>query len=546
VRPSEAGWPTDAEWRALSGKIGGRLEPVSIPALPSESARKLLSNQIWLGDQPGLTEISGWVDAWTSAPSAYVVKAKTAADVSTAVRFAARRGVRMVVKGGGHSYLGGSNAPDSLLIWTRGMDVIEMHDAFTPIGCDSSPVPAVSVGAGCTWGRVYDAVTTRGGRYVQGGGCTTVGVAGLVQGGGFGSFSKRYGLAAGSLLEAEIVTADGQIRTINRCRDPDLFWALKGGGGGTFGVVTRLTLRTHDLPEMFGAQRLTIKAASDDAFKRLLARFVVHYADHLFNPHWGEQVFARPDNTLACEMVFQGLDETGARVAWQEFAAYAAASPVDYQVVQPLLILGLRARSFWDRDYLLRVAPSVITVDDRPEANPRDFWWEGDGSQASASWACVTSAWLPASLLRPESQAKFVDAWFEASRHWPAALHFNKGLAGASAETLAASQDTSINPQVLNAFALAIFGSPAPSLFPFLPAPDLTRARANATRVQAAMKALRTAAPDAGSYLSESDYFKQSWGEESWGEHWPRLERIKRRYDPRGLFLVHHGVGSAA
>src|ERR1700738_2376035 len=96
--------------------------------------------------------------------------------------------------------------------------------------------------------QVYDAVTTRGGRYVQGGGCATVGVAGLIQSGGFGSFSKNYGMAAAALLEAEIVTADGAVRTANACTNPDLFWAIKGGGGGSFGVVTKLTLRTRDLP----------------------------------------------------------------------------------------------------------------------------------------------------------------------------------------------------------------------------------------------------------------------------------------------------------
>jgi FAD/FMN-containing dehydrogenase len=79
-----------------------------------------------------------------------------------------------------------------------------------------------------------------------------VGVAGLVQSGGFGSFSKNYGLAAAGLLEVEVVTADGEARIANACTNPDLFWALKGGGGGTFGVVTRLTLRTRELPERFG------------------------------------------------------------------------------------------------------------------------------------------------------------------------------------------------------------------------------------------------------------------------------------------------------
>ena len=118
--------------------------------------------------------------------------------------------------------------------------------------------------------QAYDAVTTKGGKYVQGGGCTTVGVAGLTQSGGFGSFSKHYGLAAAGLLEAEVVTADGKIRIANACTNSDLFWALKGGGGGSFGVVSKLTLRMHDLPEFLGGAIFTIKASSDDAYRRLI------------------------------------------------------------------------------------------------------------------------------------------------------------------------------------------------------------------------------------------------------------------------------------
>jgi FAD/FMN-containing dehydrogenase len=153
-----------------------------------------------------------------------------------------------VVKGGGHSYQGTSNAPDSLLVWTRRMNEVTLHDGFVGQGCTGrqEPVPAVSTGAGTVWGHVYDTVTTRAGRYVQGGGCITVGVTGLIQSGGFGSFFKAYGMAA-SLLEAEIVTAGGVPRIANACTHPDLFWAVKGGGRGSFGVVTRLTLRTHRL-----------------------------------------------------------------------------------------------------------------------------------------------------------------------------------------------------------------------------------------------------------------------------------------------------------
>ena len=141
--------------------------------------------------------------------------------------------------------------------------------------------------------------------------------SGLIQSGGFGSFSKQYGLAAASLLEAEVVTADGEVRIVNACSHPDLFWALKGGGGGSFGVVTRVTLRVHPLPEDFGAVNMTIKAASPAAFRRLVGLIVDFCAEHLVGPHWGEQIRLRRDNALQVSMVFQGLTR-GAAVARSE------------------------------------------------------------------------------------------------------------------------------------------------------------------------------------------------------------------------------------
>ena len=272
VRPGDPAWPSDASWAQLNRQVGGRLIKVKSPleackqAPTSPTCARVfeeLRNPYYLGDEVGLTQTLGWVDAWTSRPSAYAVAARTTEDVVAAVNFAREHSLRLVVKGGGHSYQGTSNAPDSLLVWTRNMDAIIVHDAFVGVGCEG--LGALSGGHGrgrCALGAVYDAVTTKAGRYVQGGGCLTVGVAGLVQSGGFGSFSKAYGMAAGSLLEAEIVTADGTVRIANACTNPDLFWAIKGGGGGSLGVVTRLTLRTHDLPAFFGAVFATIKASS--------------------------------------------------------------------------------------------------------------------------------------------------------------------------------------------------------------------------------------------------------------------------------------------
>lgn len=373
VRPGEPGWLDADAWAGLGRAVGGRLAPVVPPKLDPADAPRLLADPFFLRDQPGLTQSSGWLDAWRSAPSAYAVRARDAADVSAAVRFASARRLRLVVKGAGHSYLGGSSAPDSLLVWTRDMEAITLHDAFVPAGSNLAPAPAVSVGAGCIWGHVYDAVTTRGGRYVQGGGCTTVGVAGLVQGGGFGSFSKCFGLAAASLLEAEVVTADGVARIVNASQEPDLFWALKGGGGGTFGVATRLTLRTHDLPATFGLVHWSLHATSDAAFRRLLERFTDLYAERLFNPHWGEQASARPGNRFEALMLFQGLDEAEAREAWRPLAEWATAQAGDYRVDEPLLVAALPARRLWDEDYLRARLPAALTFDKRPGARAGDW-----------------------------------------------------------------------------------------------------------------------------------------------------------------------------
>ncbi|MFI4975580.1 MAG: FAD-binding protein [Caulobacterales bacterium] len=542
VRPGLPGWPAEADWAALSQATNGHLSPVTAPKLDGPEARQLLANPFYIGDQPGLTQSSGWLDAWRSSPSAYVVAADSASDVAATVRFARAHNLRLVVKGRGHSYLGTSSAPDSLLVWTRRMDAVTVHDAFTPAGSSAAPVPAVSVGAGCMWLHAYQAVTVGAGRYVQGGGCTTVGVAGLVQGGGFGSFSKGYGLAAASLLEAEIVTADGAVRVVSQTREPDLFWALKGGGGGTFGVVTRLTLATHELPESFGAVILTLHARSDEAYRRLLARFVDLYATSLFNPHWGEQVSAGPDNRLEVRMDFQGLTQEAARAAFKPLVDFANANSADYEGQNAFIALAVPARRFWDADFMRRL-PGAIVPDARPGAPPTDFWWNGDGGQVGAFWHAYTSAWMPASLLEPRSQARLVDAWFAASRHWSVAFHFNKGLAGAPAAAREAARDTAMNPDVVDAFALAIIADDGPSLYAG-GAPDLAAAHASAARVQAAMTALRAAAPHTGAYVNECDYFQADWQKAFWGPNYPRLFRIKRRYDPDGLFTVHHGVGS--
>jgi FAD/FMN-containing dehydrogenase len=156
------------------------------------------------------------------------------------------------------------------------------------------------------------------------------------------------------------------------------------------------------------------------------------------------------------------------------------------------------------------------------------------------------SAWLPDSLLRSDQQSRLVDALFECSRHWSVALHFNKGLAGAPTSEIAAARDTAMNPAALDAFALAIIAGGESPAYPGMPGagPNLAAARDAASDIGKAMQALLKAAPDAGSYVSESDYFRADWQRAFWGNNYARLAQVKRRYDPDGLFFVHHGVGS--
>lgn len=556
VRPGDRNWPTAKAWNELRRIVGKRLIKVDTPlticaAKPDSSACAavfdLLKNPYAIGDEAGLTQALGWADAWICEPSAYAVACQDTKDVVAAVHFARAHKLRLVIKGGGHSYQGTSNAADSLLIWTRKMNTIVVHDAFVAQGCAAtqSAVPAVTVDAGALWMQTYHAVTTKARRYVQGGGCATVGVAGLIQSGGFGSYSKYYGMAAASLLEAEIVTADGVPRTVNACTHPDLFWAIKGGGGGSFGVVTKVTLQTHDLPNYFGVVRLNITATSDQAFRRLIARVIAFYADHLCNPQWGEKIIFKTENKLAIDMEFLGLDKKQATELWQPFFDWLAQASSDYLQNPPAMVLTLPAHLRWDAQFL-RTIPGVLIADNRPDAPAGNVFWSGNQEEAGKFLHGYQSAWVPASLLQADQQQALVEALFLATRTAEIAFHCNKGLAGAPAQALSAAQDTAMNPAVLDAFALAICADEEAIAHPWLPGhkPDLVAARKDAFAIDQAMNALRSVIPDAGSYVSESNFFEKNWQQSFWGRNYPRLLAVKQKYDPEGLFFVHHGVGT--
>jgi FAD/FMN-containing dehydrogenase len=180
-----------------------------------------------------------WNSAHQGTPMA-IVRAADAEDVSAAIAFARSNGIELAVRSGGHSLAGHSSGDGVLVLDTR--DLRGLH-----VDLDGGVVWA---GAGLTAGEVTGALAEYG-MAVPFGDTGTVGIAGLTLGGGIGWLARKYGLAIDSLVSAEIVTADGGILTASADQHPDLFWALRGGGGN-FGVVTRFCYRLSPVGEVLG------------------------------------------------------------------------------------------------------------------------------------------------------------------------------------------------------------------------------------------------------------------------------------------------------
>jgi len=236
-----------------------------------------------------------------------------------------------------------------------------------------------------------------------------------------------------------------------------------------------------------------------------------------------------------------------------------------------VVIGSLPARRMWDAEWLGEHWPEVIYPrngnpfhaildeilahatqeplfrrDERPGARPASFWWNADAGQVGWFIWGYDSVWMPASLLAIDSQARLADALFAGSRHASVELHFNKGLAGAGSETIAAASDTATNPAVLGSFALAIVADGEGPAYPGIPGhePDVAKGRAAARAIERCMQQLRAVTGHSGSYVNETNYFETEWQQAFWGGNYPRLAQIKQKYDPDGLFFAHHGVGS--
>ncbi|GAB1199704.1 hypothetical protein APSETT444_009061 [Aspergillus pseudonomiae] len=288
-RPWESCWPSEETWQEFNASIAGnliRLRPIGDvchePASNQSACRELRDvsrNSGWRAAQPGALQNWIWESGsnlnetchLTAPPETpchqglipfYSAAIDSAEQIQRTVVFAKKHNLRLTIRNTGHDGAGQSSGPDSLQIHTHGLQDVQYHEDFQPNGSTAHLGPAVTVGAGMQLGDLNRRGSQEG-YTVVGGECPTVGAAGgFLQGGGVSSFlSHSWGLAVDNVLQFEVVTSQGDLVLANAHQNQDLFWALRGGGGGSFGVVTRATIRTYpNMPVVVATLTIAVDA----------------------------------------------------------------------------------------------------------------------------------------------------------------------------------------------------------------------------------------------------------------------------------------------
>ncbi|KAH7887248.1 hypothetical protein F5I97DRAFT_2072648 [Phlebopus sp. FC_14] len=288
--PSSNDWPSASEWQSLNDSVGGRLQALRpwaavcyssdpsfnmgecddvVSGYDNDTAREQAASALlwpnWesCGYDQGCAlnysnpQVVDGATCYQGTTPPYSIAIESAQDASTVVQWAVANKVKLTVKNTGHDFMGRSAAPGTLQVNMHQMTTLEYASDFVPQGSNAPPVPALTMAAGAQLTNIY-AFAEEIGISVVLGACLTVGAAGLLQGGGHGLLSPAFGLGADHILEVEIVTADGQIRRVNAGQDSDLFWAVSGGGAGSWGIITSITVQAFPTMEV-SASLLTIQ-----------------------------------------------------------------------------------------------------------------------------------------------------------------------------------------------------------------------------------------------------------------------------------------------
>lgn len=239
------------------------------------------------GSDPGNPAAYTNKTCWQGSVPTHYLEVSDVSDVQYSLAWAKETGTPLSIKSSGHDYMGRSGGRDSLMIWMTGLDNLEYHDAFVPEGCAAEdPKLAVTAGSGVDMAAAY-AFGDEHNVTLIGGYATTISWSGgYLQGGGHSILSPVYGLAVDRVLQFKVATPDGVYRTANACQHPDLFWALRGGGGGTFGVVLEATHQVEPVaPLVVASIGFTTNATNLAPYYEIAVDNALTWASHGWGGH---------------------------------------------------------------------------------------------------------------------------------------------------------------------------------------------------------------------------------------------------------------------
>ncbi|KAL7764154.1 hypothetical protein ACKLNR_005299 [Fusarium oxysporum f. sp. zingiberi] len=539
--PGSSDWPSHKAWSRLNDTLDGRLfapvPPGAVchkgwPSYDKDTCPRVA--EAWkhydLHTQNPVSLIYDQYSNWTCLPDksypcsgsgypAYVVNVTKAEDIKIGIDFARKNNIRLVVKNTGHDYMGRSIAPGSLSLWTHHLKDITYHKGSFKLHNSKTVITgdAVTAGAGT---QMYDLYTTldKYGRVVVGGGGKTVGLGGYVTGGGHSLLSTKHGLAVDQVLQMTMVTPSGKILTINEDNHSDLFWAMRGGGGSTFGVLTSITMKVYKTPKIT-ASAFTIGTSAAAPFKYDLLAYIISQ--------------------------FPSLSDAG-------LSGYTILSPqTPNPAGGPDEVAGIQgvfaAQDVNDPEYILKLfKPINDTIQKRwPgavqfSATKEEYgsflkWYDVYFDQGAAG----VTLYLASRLLGREAlgdEKKFRGALEESLvSAGGLTVHLIAGKGVRDAKPRGGS--AAVNPGWRKSYIHAISGES------FEPFNKTSKAEAVKT-LNTSMEPFRKLSPDTGAYINEALPFEPDWQHAFWGKNYEKLLAIKKNVDPDDVFWCFPCVGS--
>ena len=546
--PGQSCWPSTDEWNAFNESVSGHLKPIVPWAAPcysdpsSEQCQEVAQNY---GDgvsrtkQYGSMEFLDWErcgrsqcalnSANTSAPvsgvcslgrlSAYYVDARSENDISKTLEFVRKHDIRISIKNTGHDYFGRSTAPNSLAIWTHNLKDTKFHKKFQPQGCNTHYENIGEIGAGIQAQEAWEAFEPHG-MLVTVGAVASVGIAGgFGQAGGHGPLGPKYGLMVDQAVEFDVVTADGQQRTINECSDPELFWAMRGGGGGSYAVLTSYKFQLHPAVPInvfsFQAHFTAPKDITDSKIHRDILTGLASNQSYFAENGVAGFNFVLPDHVVFLQVM---------------------------PSTDPEAIKHITAKF---QDLLTHLPGLDITENEYHSFEKFSQWHEFTERPSIARNGPVGLGFNGAGRFIPKdlfTSSKKIDQLVTAVVTAMQFSYSNHG--GGGAQLYATGPDnnpdngkTSVNPIWRDSLWEVVMGQ-------FWTTATSQEMRAQIQRtVSATIEPLKALTPGGGCYLNEGDWTEENWKETFFGKQYDRLLAIKQRYDPTGLFNCWKCVG---